>query len=73
MKLKEGMKIKVREEWSDFIKGKHFVEDIVTILKLTEEKVTFHSDYLGSESITIPIGNFWKGVELIEIINAPLV
>ena len=56
--------------WNHAIDGKHIVEDIVTILKLTEEKVTLHSEYLGEEPITVPIKNFWKGVKFIEVIAA---
>lgn len=73
IELKEGMVLKVKEKWSDFIKGKYFVEDIITILKITKEKVTFNSDYLGNKPLNIPIENFWKDVELIEVINAPIV
>jgi transcription elongation factor len=69
VELKIGMKLKVKETWNDCIKGKHYVEDIVTILKLNEDKVTFHSDYLGNKPISVPIKNFWSGVEFIEMIS----
>lgn len=65
IELKEGLVLKVKECWNNVITGKHFVEDIVKILKVEENKVTFHSDYLGG-IFTVPKQNFWNGVELLE-------
>lgn len=68
IELKEGMKLKVNILLPHRMSGDKFIEDVITILQIKENKVTFHVEFMGNSSVTTLITNFWNGIELKEIL-----